>query len=261
MINHGRTLLLNRSGATRPDPTYFLEEYVPEDFRPVPLPSELSRVYEELIGADSDDAYANYIVHIILRAIHSTEQSSALADLDPRITYLHDRDVPPFGFEVRSTDQPDVPIHPSVEFYETATRRKLYHRWLMNLPIASLASITSLTGDGITQEPISGGSGLTDPILLSEPDTLSVRFGAYLLTAGSNWDLEGVLSTDMDLTRILTILEDLGGPIEREILGSAEEPYPTFKKLWENHILIQYRIAGYMLGYVYKVEEARLQNG
>lgn len=257
MINHGRTLLLNRSGAQRPEATYFLEEYVPDEFRPVTLNSSLSRVYEKLIGVDSDNAYANYVVHIILRAIHGTEYAGALTDLDPRITYLHDRDVPPFGFERLSTDQEDIAVHPSAEFYENALRRKLYHRWLLHADTGTFVTVTDMTGEGITQQSVSGSGSLTGPIPLSARDNLSVRLGAFPIPVGSNWEFEGVLSTAYGLPEIVSDLEDLGGLVEEGILGSLTEPFPTFKKLWKEHILLQYRLAGFMLGYIYKAEEVR----
>jgi hypothetical protein len=258
MINHGRTLLLNRAGDIRPDPTYFLEDYVPADFQPVELTDALSRVYEALIGEDADDAYANYQVWIILRAIHATEYASALPDLDPRITYLRERGVPDFGFKVLSTDQSAVDVHPSAQFYQKAVRRKLYHRWLMTMGAASLMLVTDMTGEGVAQKLVTGTTNLTDPIVLSTTDSLSVRLGAYPVALGAQWDLQGILQPATGLPQIVTALEQLGGMTEDEILGSTVEPYPTFKKLWKEHILLHYRLAGYMLGYIYKTEEVRL---
>jgi len=258
MINHGRTLLLNRAGDSRPDPTYFLEDYVPTDFQPVEFTDALSRVYEALIGEEADDAYANYQVWIILRAIHATEYASALTDLDPRITYLRERAVPDFGFKILSTDQPGVDVHPSAQFYQAATRRKLYHHWLLTMGAASLMLVTDMTGEGVTQKLVTGTTNLTDPIVLTGGDDLSVRLGAYPVTPGANWDLQGILSAPVGLPQIVTALEQLGGMVETEILGSTQEPYPTFKKLWKEHILLHHRLAGYLLGYIYKMEEARL---
>jgi hypothetical protein len=258
MINHGRTLLLNRAGDARPDPAYFLEDYVPTDFQPVDLTDALSRVYEALIGEAADNAYANYQVWIILRAIHATEYVSALTDLDPRITYLRERDIPDFGFKILSTDQPAVDVHPSAQFYQAAIRRKLYHRWLMTMGAASLMLVTDMTGEGVTQQLVTGTTDLTDPIILTARDNLSVRLGSYPVTLGAHWDLQGVLQPSTGLSQIVTELEQLGGLVEEEILGSRQEPYPTFRKLWKEHILLHYRLAGYLLGYIYKVEEARL---
>lgn len=258
MINHGRTLLLNRAGDARPDANFFLEEYVPEDFQPVRLTSSLSRVYDKLIGEDSDDAYANYVTHIILRAIHGTEYASALYDLDQRITYLHDRDVPAFGFETLSTNHPEIASHPSAEFYENALRRKLYHRWLVKAETGAFVTVTDMTGEGVTQQSVAGAAGLTEPIVLSSKDKLTVRLGSYPLPVNGNWEFEGVLSAAYDLSDVVADLEGLGSLVENAILGSQEDPFPTFRKLWKEHIVLQYRLAGYMLGYIYKVEEARL---
>ena len=258
MINHGRTLLLNRTGDKRPDPAYFLEDYVPPDFQSVDLTDVLSRVYEALIGEAADNAYANYQVWIVLRAIHATEYASALTDLDPRITYLRERNLPDFGFKVLSTNKPAIDVHPSVQFYQTAVRRKLYHRWLMTMGAASLMLVTDMTGEGVAQRLVTGTTGLTEPIVLTGRDNLDIRLGSYPVPPGAHWDLQGVLQSPTGLPQIVTALEQLGGMVEDEILGSRQEPYPTFRKLWKEHILLHYRLAGYLLGYIYKVEETRL---
>jgi len=41
-------------------------------------------------------------------------------------------------------------------------------------------------------------------------------------------------------------------------LFSAQEPYKTFKELWEKHFQIHYKLTGILLAWIYRAEEARL---
>lgn len=256
MINHGRTLLLNRDGGSRPSADYYLEEYVPADFESVSLPSSLRKFYKDVIGNDSDDAYANYIVWILLRAIHATEHASLLTDLDPRITYLHDQDVQDYGLRVSSEPEGST-VYPNNVFIQTAKRQKLYHRWLLTVSNPFI-QINSMTGEGIIQQEFDGADGLSDDVVLSEADGLSVKLSPWPFPDGSAWDLEAVIKPQVGLTDLLSTMELLGPRVEEDILGGSEEPYVTLSKLWKKHILIHYRLAGYVLAYIYRVEEARL---
>ena len=64
------------------------------------------------------------------------------------------------------------------------------------------------------------------------------------------------------ITTIMPTLELLGEPIFLDLFGvSDEEPYTTFKNLWFDHPLPNYRLAGLTLAFIYRAEEQRLQNG
>lgn len=86
MINHARNLLLNVK-STNDFATYPAEEYVPETFAPVVLPSYLRRVRTELFGSRPDRMLLNYRGQQLLQLLHSTELREFVLDLDPRITY------------------------------------------------------------------------------------------------------------------------------------------------------------------------------
>lgn len=64
------------------------------------------------------------------------------------------------------------------------------------------------------------------------------------------------------IATIMPTLELLGEPIFLDLFGVAdEEPYTTFKNLWFDHPLPNYRLAGLTLAFIYRAEEQRLQNG
>lgn len=86
MINHARTLLLNRtrSGTHYTDPGY---EYIPQDYRPSRLPENLQAIRNVLFGSTPDSYFLNFRAHELLSYIHGTDLRSFIYDLDPRVTY------------------------------------------------------------------------------------------------------------------------------------------------------------------------------
>lgn len=64
------------------------------------------------------------------------------------------------------------------------------------------------------------------------------------------------------ITTIMPTLELLGEPVFLDLFGVADiEPYLTFKNLWFDHPLPNYRLAGLVLAFIYRAEEQRLKNG
>lgn len=86
MINHGRSLLLNISGANY-QPQYLGEEYIPPEFGSLNLPSYLLVARRLIFGARPERVFLNYRVRELLHTIHETELEEYLYALDPRVTY------------------------------------------------------------------------------------------------------------------------------------------------------------------------------
>lgn len=89
MINHARTLLLNKhpSRADYIDSGYEGYEYIPKEYVPVRLPTYLQSIQKILIGANSDGLFAGLRAHELLSYIHQTELESYLYKFDTRVTY------------------------------------------------------------------------------------------------------------------------------------------------------------------------------
>lgn len=173
MINHARTLLLNRSGAQRPGTAYFLEEYVPEDFAPVTLPGALSKAYNVLIGNRADNAFANYRVWSLMRMLHATELASYVTALDPRVTYIHDKDVTrDYGTAyVASNDASEgIAIYRVGTAVAERSGQRIFFRWLITVTDTDKVNIMDLESPGEDTVTVTGDANITDPIALpSDP--------------------------------------------------------------------------------------------
>lgn len=86
MINHARTLLLNKSSAEYA-PGDLGEEYLPPDYRAVVLPTKIDLARKIIFGADPDPDFVNFRLFELLSLIHNTELAEFIYALDSRVTY------------------------------------------------------------------------------------------------------------------------------------------------------------------------------
>ena len=111
------------------------------------------------------------------------------------------------------------------------------------VPIADIANLPTITLPG-TQVKIT-------------PSALS----AAAATNPASWLLDLATAPPPAITTILPALELLGEPAGLELFGVApEEPYATFKNLWFDHPLPVYRLGGFVLAYIYRINERRSNN-
>lgn len=87
MINHARTLLLNRRARDNHITTDTAAEYVPTEFFPVNLTNELRLVRRVLFGSNPDQRFINLRLRELMGYVHQTEFAQYVYDLDPRVTY------------------------------------------------------------------------------------------------------------------------------------------------------------------------------
>lgn len=86
MINHARTLLMNRA-RSRTHYSDYGYEYVPTTFQPIALPSTFSTIRQIIFGSRPDNYFLNFRVNELLSYIHNTELAEYIYRLDPRVTY------------------------------------------------------------------------------------------------------------------------------------------------------------------------------
>lgn len=86
MINHARTLLLNRTSKNY-IPGSLGEEYIPPDYEAVDLPTHIATARKIIFGANPDPEFVNFRLCELLSLIHNTELAEFVYALDPRVTY------------------------------------------------------------------------------------------------------------------------------------------------------------------------------
>lgn len=256
MVNHARTLLLNKSGATRPPADFFGEEVVPKKFAPVDLPSTLRTVRRALFGGNPDDAGLNYMLWQYMRVLHSTEFVEYVLALGNRITYLHDRTLlaAPFGATVSPNDS-------ALQFTGVpdlgGTSGKLYGSWTIERIAPAAYTIGNLqTGKIATQYPDYSG-GVTGYMPMTGHNDFKVRvFDAYASTSFWAVDYLAKPGIEMDLISRAAQLGNIGAEADAALFPNRE-PYKTFKQLWDYHMHMPYKLSGALLSLIYQTEELR----
>ena len=260
MINHGRTLLLNTSGANRPSSTFYLEEYVPRSYLPVQLPAYLTAIRNVLMGDGADDAFENFRLWQYMKLIHATEFASYLTALDSRITYVNDRS------SVFSKDEivyePATPeaIGVELDFIGKPTFNvaypRLVNKWLIAVSAGLLVNTTKVNSRETSETAVTIDEGLTSPISMAGEKQFYARIHADPLPVGASWLANVFTQPDHDVTNLIPTLETLGDSLLN--LFSSEEPFATFKELWDKHFQVHYRLAGLILAWIYRAEEVRV---
>jgi len=70
------------------------------------------------------------------------------------------------------------------------------------------------------------------------------------------WTVSGYLRPTRDLSELVTDLGSVGEPVTLSLFGTSPgEPYLTFKRLWNQHPELVYRLSGLVLAMIYRTHE------
>lgn len=255
MINHARTLLLNRDGADRPLPDFFLEELVEASFSAVSLPQFLRSVHTVLIG-NSDNALANYRLRQYMKILHSTEFAEYVTALDPRVTYVNEKDMlaTPFGPSYAALNGSPVALY-FAGAVDSAQR--LAHDWVVEVMDNVTVRSTYLQEPKEASVVVGSSSGLTDLIPMVGQPGFKIRLGSDTpLPVGAKWDVRFFTQPREDVANTFARLERLS-ETTLAALFPRRDPFNVFRELWKKHFMLQYKMSGLLLAYVYHAEEAR----
>ncbi len=266
MINHGRTLLLNRPRNGRPSNSFPGEELIPADYRPVAYPSWIVRYMNVLFGRNSSALFVNQRLAQILTVMHSVEDfADYITELDSRITYRTDKI--PVSMSNHSFNTLSVTSNSpgSFNLVGEITADVLSGRssWTWKLEALSSGTVRATdqrTGDASdTEVTITGG--LTNVISLPGSDA-GVTLSVPSLTAGYAWTLKYDAELNETVTDLLRRLNGASRQDKLNLFGTAAvEPYLTFFGLYEHHFNVAHRLFGVIAALMYRCEEARVGNG
>lgn len=260
MINHVRTLILNKDGDKRPDPSFFLEEYIDPAFRSIKTPVFLQRLNSILVGDNSDAAFANYRLWQYMKLLHSTEFVAYVLNLDPRVTYLEDRSVVP---QQNSSSFTPNPTAAGVQLYfigEVATASpavKLYRSWELEVLAPLYLRSSSLQSSAFKDTVVTLANGMSSEILMAGQNSFGVRIVSDPLPVGGKWLIEAFAFPEGDITDLIAPLTSLLHGIGQDLFPNVE-PFKTFGELWNKHDILAYRFSGLLLAYAYQIEKVRL---
>lgn len=260
MYNHARTLLLNQSGEGGSQLVYPGDELLPEDFRPVALPTYMQIVRARFFGISPDRVMLNYRASQFLRLIQATELQSHIEALDSRITYQA------FSRQLLAENL----FEPTITPWQISNGAAIYLNGKDISPDASgrceysyLVSVSG--GDLILQRTISPETNSSTTLVFTNglSQEVALPYSEYTvkvneLAEGSSWRIHGNYRPSYSLTEIDRSLRNIGQDNVLQLFGAApEEPYLTFYNCWQSHPEFAYRLGGIVLAYIYRTEDIR----
>ena len=252
MVNHFRTLLANLSGG---DGAAIGHEYIPENFRPVRLPSTLLRVRRALFGADPDRSGVNFRIRQYLPLLHRPDFEPLLAAFDSRITYsLDDR---------RLFDLPETPIFTitagsaSPVAYGTPpsnTNGRLEHGWTIVATDTNEIDISSTTTVASTSTVVTWANGLSGIISLPDGGSFGIRLSGTSIAAPTRIVIRLYTKPAQTLAEVAASLRSVITPdVAVDLFGDRAD----FRELWEGSTRLDDNLAGVLLGLGYATERVR----
>jgi hypothetical protein len=260
MHNHARTLLLNQSGVGGSQLVYPGDELIPEDFKPVVLPTYLQIVRARLFGVSPDRMMLNYRSSQLLRLVGATELQSYVESLDSRITYQA------FSRQLIA----DNLFRPVISPRKVNAGSEIYLNGKDIEPDASgrceysyLVSVTG--GDLVVQRTIMPEANTTTELTFINglSQEVSLPYSDYAikvneLSEGSSWRIQGYYRPSQALHTLDASLRSIGQDNVLQLFGVApEEPYLTFYNCWKDHPEFAYRLGGIVMAYIYRTEDTR----
>lgn len=271
MVNHLRTLLLNRPPVTRRDyPTYYLEEYEPDDFVPTVLPTSYQRARERLFGSERDRAFENYRVRQYLTLLAGGALREFVVSQDARIT--HDRPAVDFPLP-QATWQPSASAWPVAAWhllndYTLADDEHLVREWDLELLTADTlqAALRPRAASTLTYAWGVGAVGGRVSVPLGLPgSTLSFSFQEGTAFPDNQGPAAVLTVVSRPRTELIGVLDQLAALSEEdlaEIFGvhqprGVTEPLVTFRNCFYEHPNPLLRLGGFLLAYAAGIEELR----
>jgi len=213
MINHVRTLLLNRSALEMESVTGY--EYIPADYKTTKLPPELERIRNVLYPRGLDLFGEHEITARIIQVMHSPELLPYTLSLDPRVTYLPGDDCiakaissPLTVSRFKSVDS-DMTMHCRLGADGPTGVRPGRHRW--RLSTGNVESILIQYGDNTPElhDVVARHADVTADIVLV-PNYLSAYFDipSGTLTGTYKFELDLLVPVPYNFATILEQLKD-----------------------------------------------------
>jgi hypothetical protein len=256
MINALRTLLLNRAGSDQPGYSYPGEEFVPPGYNAKSLTVALQVTHQLIFGINPDRAQRNWRLRELLAILHSTPMVEAVLELDPRVTYL------PFGDLLFQQASSGPVIQPqggtTAQLYPLISDDKddqIYYSWRVKVVNGTDVDIQVLSDPNnippLITENYTSSSGLSSTVPLGD----SPHSFRFMPTVGAEWILTVLQEPSRTLMDVYTnaktgLLADTS-----DALFSNDEPYLSFKNLWELSPLPSWQLCGLVLALGYRINE------
>lgn len=255
MINHARTLLLNLpAGSGEPAMPGFAP--VAPGFQPVQLAGNLEAFRSAMLGSDPDTEGLLWTAAQYLDIVHGSPWADYLLAHDSRLTYVPGRLSGRLVPALSATAFPgaaELAFASAVEHPAGTGRARL--RWELEALDSSTLAV-ELCGKPVADMQLVFSGSRSLPARLPGVAAGSVAVAASSLVPGWRWSLESVAPpSGTPASRVAAALRN--GSAVSEVFAGAGEPWRTFLALARVEDDPYAKVAGAVLGLVYRMEALR----
>jgi hypothetical protein len=270
MINHVRTLILNRRASSVSDAIGY--EYIEPTFNPVTLPAEFGRIHKVLVPGGLDNFGQHDVIGRLLQLAHHVDLEPYVLAMDPRITYQLDSDVIAKAADktltVKRSKSADCDMTLHYAFLDKLSADHLppgVHKW--QLTDGNVESITVKYGDQDGELFDIVPRNATRSVALDlVPGYLSVYFDlpTQVLTGHYNFEFELRVAVNYDLGDILErLVNTLARPGYDTQLFKPWGPYAdqlnNLRDTWRNSPEAPLRLGAVVLSLALQMQHIREQ--
>ena len=252
MVNHFRTLLLNLAAGD------VSEEFIPAAFKPIVLPTGLSRMYNVLFPPVSSREHKLFLATMYLQLIESTDFREHVLLYDPRITYdlTSNR-----YFKINRISTPVVSdsnfpifITGSV-LYDKAKSSSQDQIQVMQIGATNAIEVRSLvTGESLYSGTLVFTDGASNVVFLGTHNIQFYITGQnFMSTANKTWLFSLEVPYPFDFPGLFLSLSSDPTTVTGMFAVNKGKCDIMYENLWQQHKNSVYQMAGLLLAYVQRV--------
>jgi hypothetical protein len=245
MINHARTLLLNKPGVHLEDPGIPGDVYIPL-FPGLDMSPALRWVYSILFGDQPDAKGLSYRMAQYMDILHSTEYGAYVTALDPRITYVPS-DTRFFLEFIAGAKPSSNVITVNGAWDNSGSNGRAEYQWSIRVTAVDSMDVKNLTtGETATY-------GLSDTKYLPGGGELVFNISTQPLVPGSVFTINYLTRIQPDPGVVLATLKGMSKEARTSLFGeNPAEPFATFQNLMDSNPVFAYQMSGILLAFIYR---------
>ena len=263
MLNHARTLLLNRP-ATDFDASMPGFVIVPAAFRPVQLKNSARLFHDAIFRRSQDPIFLLHRTARLLSILHGSRAEQTLDSLDSRRTYADDESTfwnAPEGTTVRQLVENGSALTVFGESWNAAVEGTAERRWNVRVlsPTEVEVQLLRSSRPSVTTTVADEGNVSSAFPLFGSALQARISYPVSLLSGNAwevvhrSWPMDGIAAMERD---VLSIGEEALVDV-LHVTAGAVEPWTSLRLLADRHPDASERLAALLASFILTVEEHR----
>ena len=260
MINHYRTLILNKAATSRPPKIATLgEELVDPDFRPVTNSKNLQQIRDIILGTDPDPVFENFRLAQIAQILTNSEfYKEYILRLDSRITFDVNKNTDFFDLEsMYSVDtQSDSTIRILSKLEPDIGLGRSVYEWFISAGTGNIITVEDLNYPGSVSTVVSFADGISSDIAVPNSNYALRLQGSVMPSNGTIWSVSGI--ADLSEASFVDVFDKIAASELVEGLFGINKSGNSFYNLYSTNRKMN-KIIGFLLAFIWELQDEYLE--